>query len=351
MFHRKNILNRMMHLTLLASLGFAAFLLVSAPALAATAPPLGNAATFSVLADLSMSAAGAGTTVSGDLGLSTGLAGSRTGPWTVGGTEYFGPLSLAKTAHDDALIAFGNLAGQASDGTWAVSPWSPTPGVWTAASDTTFAGTITLSGGYNDVWVFQVGRDMTFSGSVIMAGNAQPCNVFWQIGRDATIASGSTFVGTLIASRDVTVVSGATVDGRIISLNSSLTTDGNTISGPICVALATTTLSTQASSGVTRGEAISDTATLSGGATPTGTITFTLYGPDDLNCTGAVIFTSAVTVNGNGSYSSTPAFTPTTAGTYRWIANYSGDANNAATANACNAANENVVVKRGYECF
>ena len=109
------------------------------------------------------------------------------------------------------------------------SPWSPVPGVWTAASDATFAGTITLSGGYDDVWVFQVGRDMTFSGSVIMAGNAQSCNVFWQIGRDATIASGSTFVGTLIASRDITVVSGATVDGRIISLNSSLTTDGNTV--------------------------------------------------------------------------------------------------------------------------
>jgi len=67
-----------------------------------------------------------------------------------------------------------------------------------------------------------------------MAGNAQPCDVFWQIGRDATIGVGSTFVGTLIASRDITVVSGATVNGRIISLNSSLTTDANTISGPTC---------------------------------------------------------------------------------------------------------------------
>ena len=53
---------------------------------------------------------------------------------------------------------------------------------------------------------------------------------------------------------------------------------------------------------------------------------------------------TTVTVAGNGSYGSTPAFTPTAAGTYRWIANYSGDANNNATANGCNAANENVVV-------
>ena len=212
---------------------------VSARSLAATSPNLGAAESFSVLAALSMSAAGAGTTVSGDLGLSPGLASSKTGPWTVGGSEYFGTGGLSQDAQTAALGAFNNLAGQSSDGPWSASLWSPAPGVWTAASDTTFAGTITLTGSFSDVWVFQVGGDMTFTGSVVMAGNAQPCHVFWQIGRDATIASGSTFVGTLIASRDVTLVSSATVDGRIISLNSSLTTDGNTISGPTCLAAPT----------------------------------------------------------------------------------------------------------------
>ncbi|MDP1620091.1 MAG: ice-binding family protein [bacterium] len=203
---------------------------------AATAPSLGDAASFSALAGLSMSAAGAGTTISGDLGLSPGLEVSRTGPWTVGGDEYFGVGGLSEDAQTDALGAFNDLAGQSSDGGWGVNPWSPLPGTWTVALDTTFSGTITLDGDYDDVWVFQVGQDMTFDGTVVLAGNAQACNVFWQIGRDATIASGSTFVGTLIASRDVTLVSGATVDGRIISLNSSLTTDGNTISGPTCEA-------------------------------------------------------------------------------------------------------------------
>ena len=207
----------------------------SSPAIRmADAPPLGDAASFSVLAALSMSAAGAGTTVSGDLGLSPGLAISRTGPWTVGGTEYFGTGGLSQEAQADALVAFNNLAAQGSDGPWGVSPWSPVPGVWTDASSPVFAGTITLNGGPTDVWVFQISTDFTFSGSVSLTGGAQACNVFWQIARDATIASGSTFVGTLIASRDITVVSGATVNGRIISLNSSLTTDANTISGPTC---------------------------------------------------------------------------------------------------------------------
>ena len=48
---------------------------------------------------------------------------------------------------------------------------------------------------------------------------------------------------------------------------------------------------------------------------------------------------------GNGAYTS-DAFTPTAAGTYRWIANYGGDANNSPTANACNAANESSVVDK-----
>jgi type VI secretion system secreted protein VgrG len=115
-----------------------------------------------------------------------------------------------------------------------VNPWSPPPGVWTVALDTTFTGTITLNGDYSDVWVFQVGQDMTFSGSVVLGGNVQACHVFWQIGRDATIAAGSSFAGTLIASRDITLVSGATVNGRILSLDGALTTDGNTINCPTC---------------------------------------------------------------------------------------------------------------------
>jgi len=201
---------------------------------AATLPPMGAAASFSVLAALSMSAAAPGTTVSGDLGLSTNVTSSRTGNWTVNGTEYFGPSSLAATANTAAVGAFNNLAGQGTNGVW--SSATPTPGVWTIAADQTFTGTLTLNGGYNDVWVFQIGNDMTFSGSVVLTGNVQPCHVFWQIGRDATIAASSHFVGTLIASRDVTVVSGATVNGRIISLTSSLTTDGNAITGPTCAA-------------------------------------------------------------------------------------------------------------------
>ena len=94
---------------------------------------------------------------------------------------------------------------------------------------------------------------------------------------------------------------------------------------------------------------ISDTATLSGGSNPTGTITFTAYAPltngnADTTCTTSV-YSNTVTVNGNGSYSS-GSFTPQVAGTYEWIASYSGDANNDAVSTSGGDSGEQSVVNR-----
>lgn len=205
---------------------------------AATAPTLGAAANFSVLADLSMAANGAGTTVSGFIGLSTNTATSRTGTWLpLLLTEHFGPLSLAATAQANALTASTNLSTQVSNGLWSLNA-SPLPGVWTAASDATFTGTLTLNGGPTDVWVFQITDDFTFTGTVNMTGGAQPCNVFWRVARDATINSGgpgSKFVGTLIAGRDISLVGGVTVDGRMLSNRTFTAAGGDSIAGPTCV--------------------------------------------------------------------------------------------------------------------
>jgi hypothetical protein len=80
---------------------------------------------------------------------------------------------------------------------------------------------------------------------------------------------------------------------------------------------------------------VTDTATLSRGSSPTGTITFSLYGPSaTANCTGTPVFGRAVAVSGNGSYTS-PSFTPSQAGTYWWAASYSGDTANRPAATEC----------------
>jgi hypothetical protein len=102
---------------------------------------------------------------------------------------------------------------------------------------------------------------------------------------------------------------------------------------------------TQATAEVTLGTSISDTATLSGATSnAAGSIRFDVYGPDDATCATSV-FNTTVQVSGNGSYASTPSYTPTAAGTYRWIASYSGDANNNPVSGSCGDANESSLVK------
>ena len=93
------------------------------------------------------------------------------------------------------------------------------------------------------------------------------------------------------------------------------------------------------------GTAIHDTATLSGGFAPlTGTVTFTLYGPGDINCSNGAIFTSANIAVVSGSATS-GNYTTTAAGTYRWKASYSGDSNNNGVDSACNDLNEASVIQ------
>jgi Ca2+-binding RTX toxin-like protein len=110
------------------------------------------------------------------------------------------------------------------------------------------------------------------------------------------------------------------------------------------VAKATPALSTAASN-ASVGQAIRDTATLTGVAGgPTGSVTFNLYGPADSTCSGAAIFTSTNPI-GAGGVATSGDFTPSEAGSYRWRASYSGDANhNALPLAACNSSGETSVV-------
>ena len=112
------------------------------------------------------------------------------------------------------------------------------------------------------------------------------------------------------------------------------------------VTKASPTLTTQAApSATTAGGAIADTATLAGGSLPTGTITFSLFGPNNTTCSGTPVFTSTKTVSGAGSYPSDP-FSAASPGAYSWVASYSGDAGNNGTSTACNDANETSTVTK-----
>ena len=113
-----------------------------------------------------------------------------------------------------------------------------------------------------------------------------------------------------------------------------------TVGESVVVTQATPTIRTTASPSVALGGTISDTAVLTGAFRPTGTVTFKAYGPGDTGC-ATPLFSS---VEAAGTTTVSAAFKPTTAGTYRWVASYAGDANNAAVAASCADPAEAVTV-------
>src|SRR6266480_1715892 len=109
---------------------------------------------------------------------------------------------------------------------------------------------------------------------------------------------------------------------------------------------ATPTLTTNASGPVIVGQNIHDTAHLSAGfGTLGGQITFEVFAPGDTTCQTPISVPPAKPVSGANDYTSGD-FTTSAVGTYRWIAHYSGDANNNAVDTKCNDANESSTVEK-----
>ena len=133
---------------------------------------------------------------------------------------------------------------------------------------------------------------------------------------------------------------------------------------PPVAATTPVSITTEVEAGVTD---VAARATLAGGDDPTGNVTFRVFGPGDdtydlhvlqphghmsfalfgpgaPTCTGTPVFTSSRPVQGNGSYTSDP-FVPTTPGTYRWGARYSGDADDPGAATPCDDPAQRVEVR------
>lgn len=161
-----------------------------------------------------------------------------------------GTKALADAAAADALAAFNELAGRPGAAIIATELGGQTiaPGLYTsAAGDFQITGTdLTLDAGgnANAVWVFQMASTLTVGAagaprSVILAGGAQPKNVFWQVGSAATInaAGGGTMVGTIISFAATTFSTAGnaiitTLNGRALALTASVTMVNTVINVP-----------------------------------------------------------------------------------------------------------------------
>lgn len=100
-------------------------------------------------------------------------------------------------------------------------------------------------------------------------------------------------------------------------------------------------LSASAPSGGQEGSPISPSATLTGGAEPTGTVTFTVFGPQSTaptSCASGGTTVGGTNASGDGSYQPSTAFTPSAPGDYWWYASYGGDAGDEPATSMCGPA-------------
>ncbi len=316
----------------------------------AQAVQLGTAGNFGVLAGSAVANTGA-TVVKGSVGVSPGtsITGFPPGSISPGSGAIHAADAVAQQAQSDLTTAWVDAQNRVCNTTIAggvLGGLTLTPGVYCMAT-ANLTGTLTLNGA--GVYIFQIGSALTTapSASVVATNGASACNIFWQVTSSATIDTGTAMLGNLLALSSITMNTGATMSGRALARNAAVTLDTVNIVG--CAGAngtAPTTIESQTTPLVQIGSAIHDTAILGGGTSPTGTITFSLYGPNDATCSATPIFTSTVNVNGNGNYVSAN-FIPTLPGNYRWIASYSGDSGNDPASGPCNSPNESVNVLSG----
>lgn len=303
----------------------AAFFFIASTALAQTSISLGTAQSFGVLGASAVTNTGS-TVVTGDLGISPGTSITGFPPGSVTGTVHNAD-AVAAEAESDATTAYNAILGTActTDLTGQnLGGLTLTPGVYCFSSSAQLTGTLTLNalGNPNALFIFKIGSTLTTaSGSVVQVINpASACNVFWQVGSSATLGTGTSFVGNILAETSITLTTGANVvAGRLLALTGAVTLDADnvTVCGPTIpcpvITLSPTTLPngvvgipySQTVSGV--GGTAPYTFTLSSGALPSGLTLNTSTGAISGTPIGAGTFNFIITAtDANGCPGSQP---------------------------------------------
>ena len=220
-----------------------------------------------------------------------------------------------------------------------------TPTISTTPSPTqtviggSISDTATVSGGLSPTGTVTFGLfspgDTTCSGTNLVAGTANFVNV--------PLSAGSATSGAYTTTQLGVYNWEATYNGDANNnpATSACGTEQVTV-GPASPRLPTIPSPSSGIVGVT----ISDSASVTGGFNPTGTVTFALFGPGDTTCSGTNLVASLAgfaNVPLSGVTATSAGFTTTQVGTYNWTASYSGDANNNPATSACSF--EQVVVK------
>jgi hypothetical protein len=205
--------------------------LLTQAAFAQSAPSLGAAAAFEVLGGTNVTCT-AGSVVTGDVGVSPGTF-TNTGCTFAGATP---PATNAAAAQARAsfLSAYAALRAQSRNCaavSGSLSGQNLAPGVY-CVDAVAKAGTLTLTGPSNGVWIFLVDGALTGTNfSVVMSGG-QPCNVYWAP-TAATTMTDSALKGNVLAGGAALgsiTMTGGTLAGRAMA-NIAVTMTGTSVIG------------------------------------------------------------------------------------------------------------------------
>jgi len=218
------------------------------PASAQTAPPLGTAQSYAVLAGSTVTNTGP-SVITGDLGLSPGSAVTGFPPGLVSGGTIHAADAAALSAQSSLTTAYNSAAGQSCTLDLSGQDLGGqvlTPGVYCFSSSAQLTGTLTLNGQGNaaSIWIFKIGSTLTTASgsSVVMSGSGSQCSVFWQVGSSATVGTGTSLVGNILALTSITMTTGANLIGRALARNGAVTLDTNNINASSCAATPVPTL-------------------------------------------------------------------------------------------------------------
>jgi hypothetical protein len=219
---------------------------------------LGTSGDFVILAKSGISTTGT-TLITGDIGVSpidhTGITGfSETmdssnqfsiSAYVVGklfAADYTDPTpAKMTTAVSDMETAYTDAAGRTLPnatelGAGDISAMTLVPGLykWGTGVHIDNRG-VTLSGGADDVWIFQIAQDLTVDSAAIvtLSGGAQVSNIFWQVGGGTGVTLGTTsvFNGNILAIKAIVLNTGATLNGRALA-QTAVTLDANSVTAP-----------------------------------------------------------------------------------------------------------------------
>jgi Ice-binding-like len=224
---------------------------VISPVVAGAQAPvnLGAAGSFAVLAKSGITNVYA-STITGNVGASpiTGAAIDLTCPEVTGTiftVDAAGPLPCAvvnatglTAAVGDEETAYTDAAGRTNPdvvnlGAGEIGGLTLTPGLYKWGTDVSISNDLTLTGGPNDVWIFQIAGTLNEASAknVTLAGGAQAKNVFWQVAGAATIGTTAHFEGTLLSQTMIAMNTGASTNGRLLA-QTAVTLQMNTVTLP-----------------------------------------------------------------------------------------------------------------------